>query len=346
MALESLRVYRITSGDTSFQHAGNFGIEIAGTVTVDDSNGTGDSLLGDFTDTGAADVPDQNVTASTVAGIATGDLLDSRYGYTFTGSDGSTGTVYFVATNGATNYGSLVLSTTPLDPDVTYRFGVFNRNGSTSYASVVRCFTRGTRIMTETGPVRIEDLSAGDRVLTLDDGYQAIRWIGSTKLGIGALMAKPKLRPVVIAKGALGCGAPSADLRVSPQHRMLVRSVIARRMFDTDEVLVPANKLVGLPGIAIDDTCREVEYFHLLFDRHQIIRAEGALSESLLMGSEAVNGLDPAALAELVEIFGALTLAELPLASPARTIPETGKSMKELVRRHQRNSKPLVAEAT
>ncbi|RCW81007.1 Hint domain-containing protein [Paracoccus lutimaris] len=344
MALESLRVYRITSGDTSYQHSGNFGIEIAGTITIDDSNGTGDNALGDFTDTGVADVPDQNVTASTVTGIVAGNVVDSRYMYTFTGSDGSTGTVYFLATNSGTNYGSLILSTTPLDPSVTYTFGAFNRNGSVNYNAVVRCFARGTRIETETGPVRIEDLSVGDRVLTLDNGYQAIRWIGATKLGIGALLAKPKLRPVVIEKGALGCGAPREELRVSPQHRMLVRSIIARRMFDTDEVLVPANKLVGLAGIRIDDSCREVEYFHLLFDSHQIIHAEGALSESLLMGSEAVNGLDPEALAELVEIFGDLTLAGLPSAIPARPIPETGKSIKELVRRHQRNSKSLVAE--
>ena len=45
-------------------------------------------------------------------------------------------------------------------------------------ASVI-CFTPGTRLRTETGEVTIEDLGPGDRILTRDDGPQALSGPGS-----------------------------------------------------------------------------------------------------------------------------------------------------------------------
>ncbi|WP_255009487.1 Hint domain-containing protein [Roseovarius sp. M141] len=258
MALENLLVYNVI-GDTTYPHGGAFTVTVAGQVTVDDSNGTGDTTLGDNTDGGASDVPDQNVTASTVAGIGVTDILDSRYSYTFTGSDGSSGTVYFLATNGANNYGSLVLSSTPLNPSVTYTFGTFNRNGQVSYSSVVPCFTRGTLIETESGTVSIETLAAGDLVRTMNRGFQPVRWIGSTKVRARCLATNPKLRPVRIMAEAMGLGLPKRDMWVSRQHRMVVSSRIADRMCDGD-ALVSAIKLTELPGIFVDDSVEEVEY--------------------------------------------------------------------------------------
>ena len=61
------------------------------------------------------------------------------------------------------------------------------------------------------------------------------------------------------------------DLLVSLQHCILVRSITAKRMFDRPEVLIAAKKLVGLPGIGTDTRARFVTYWHLLFDRHEVI---------------------------------------------------------------------------
>lgn len=207
MAVEAIRVYRFVTGSGAFPATGNFTAVSAGIIRIDDSNGSRDSIFDDFSEiAGNPDIPDQNVTSSTVAGISVGDTIDSRYRYTITGSDGSTGTVYIVATNGSGVYGQRFISTIPIDPTVTYTFGIYNRNGGVNYSDVIQCFARGTRIETETGPVRVEDLAVGDRVLTRDDGYQQIRWIGSRHLDAATLAAKPKLRPILIGKGAMGDG--------------------------------------------------------------------------------------------------------------------------------------------
>lgn len=129
-----------------------------------------------------------------------------------------------------------------------------NENDLTFDNTNVACFCKGTLIETRRGAVPIEDLDAGDYVLTRGGEYHPIRWIGHSSFDQIDLAAKPGLRPVRIAKGALGADLPERDLLVSPQHRVLVRSVIAQRMFDTPEVLVSAKKLLPLDGVEVDRT--------------------------------------------------------------------------------------------
>lgn len=116
------------------------------------------------------------------------------------------------------------------------------------------CYVRGTHILTPGGEVRIEDLSAGDLVVTRDNGPQPIRWIGCS-----AAMARGKLAPVRFSRGVLGRGLPHRDLLVSRQHRMLLRSAIIARMFGTHEILVPAVKLLGLAGADLVESGERVE---------------------------------------------------------------------------------------
>lgn len=128
MANETLQGYSFASGDNTYPHSGNFTIGVVGSISLDDSDGIDDAIFGNFTHTGGADNADQNVSASTFAGINVTDTdsVDLRYKYTFTGSDGLSGMIYFVATNFTANYGSLFMSDTPLNSGVTYTFGAFN----------------------------------------------------------------------------------------------------------------------------------------------------------------------------------------------------------------------------
>ena len=341
MALETFGVYNIATGSTTYPHSGNFTITKAGGVTIDDSNAVGDTILGDATHTDSGDVGDQDATASAVAGINIGDTVDSRYTYAITGSDGSSGNIYFLATNGLNNYGSLIASDIPLDPAVTYTFGAFNTDGGIAYSSLVPCFVRGTRLEAFGGPVPIEDLSVGDEVLTLDNGFQAVRWIGRRRLDGFDLAVRPNLRPILISRGALGPGTPSRDLKVSPQHRVLVRSRIAMRMFGVEEILVPAKKLGALEGVCVLEHAREVEYLHILFDDHQIVFSEGAATESLFLGSEIRKGLDAGDLSEIYDLFPGFCAAEREPFAPARTLVSRNKAVAKLITRHRSNRKSL-----
>jgi len=208
--------------------------------------------------------------------------------------------------------------------------------GLTYDQTAVVCFAKGTRILTQIGAVPVEDLAPGDAILTLDDGYCTLAWIGSRHIPPLLLALKPNLRPIRIAAGALGCGLPEADLVVSPQHRVLIRSQVAERMFTDREVLVAAKHLVGIPGITVAEDVTEVTYFHLLFDRHQIVFSNGAPTESLFTGPEALKSVDEEQKREILSLFpeieqigGAL---ENPVFSPARQLV-AGRPGRSLARR-------------
>lgn len=239
------------------------------------------------------------------------------------------------AVQGASNPGNA--SQTSEDGVVTFS------DGSTlTFSNVERviCFTRGTRIQTDGGAIAVEHLAQGDRVLTHDHGYQPIRWIGSILKTSQDLASSPNVRPIRITAGALGCRMPSQDLLVSPQHRMLVRSRVANRMFGEDEVLVAAQHLVGIDGIDIATDVLDVEYFHLLFDQHEIVTANGALSESLFTGPEALGAISTEARTEIFKLFPELMDVNYE-ASACRTFPN-GRKARKLASRHMKNNANLV----
>lgn len=205
----------------------------------------------------------------------------------------------------------------------------------------VPCFARGTLIRTDGGDVAIEDLSAGDLVLTADHGLQPIRWIGTSPISAETLSEKSNLRPIRICAGALGQNSPASDLIVSPQHRVLVRSKIAQKMFGTDEVLVAAKQLLQIDGIDIATDMAEVEYFHMLFDQHEVVLSNGAETESLFTGPEALKSVGREARAEIFAIFPQLCHDDYE-PSPARPLA-SGRMGRKLAVRHMRNNKVLVA---
>lgn len=206
----------------------------------------------------------------------------------------------------------------------------------------VPCFTAGTMIATPDGLRAVETLQVGDLVMTADNGPQAIRWIKARKVHRWALSAAERLRPVRIQAGALGVGCPEADLLVSQQHRMLVRSRIAERMFEEKEVLVAAKHLIGMPGIALADDVTEVTYLHFLCDRHEVVFANGAPTESLYAGPVAMKALGNEAVAEILGLFPELGQMGSFGLTPARVIVR-GRDGRNMAERHGKNAVPLLA---
>ena len=165
----------------------------------------------------------------------------------------------------------------------------------------IPCFTAGTLIDTPNGAVAVETLVAGDLVLTRDNGYLPLAWCGQRAVSAEDIAADDTLAPVLIKAGALGGGLPERDMRVSPQHRMLVTGPRAELVFGEREVLVPALHMVGLPGITRDHAA--VTYVHIMFERHEIVRADGSWSESFQPAEWAMAWLDDAQRAEVLKLF-------------------------------------------
>ncbi|MFN3276691.1 MAG: Hint domain-containing protein [Paracoccus sp. (in: a-proteobacteria)] len=203
----------------------------------------------------------------------------------------------------------------------------------------VMCFASGTLIRTPQGEVEVQELAQGDLVTTVDAGAQPVLWIGHRTLSAADLQAAPHLRPIRIPAGALGCGLPARDLTVSPQHRVLVRSQIAHRMFGQDEVLVAAKHLVGTGGITVVADAAGVDYWHFMFDSHQVVYSEGATTESLFTGPEALKAVSEEGRRELMELLPQLQDASF---APARALIG-GRQGRNLAGRHRRNGTALYA---
>ena len=163
------------------------------------------------------------------------------------------------------------------------------------------CFVQGSLIDTPDGPKPIETLAAGDWVETYDNGPQQIRWIGSTFFPAAVLDREPAFRPVKIAPHAFGPNQPYRTSYVSPQHRILIEDWRAAMFFGEDEILVPAKKLINDLTVLPAQMDGGVTYFHILFDRHEIVWADGLKSESYFLGNSTAD-TDPTA-AEIIAIF-------------------------------------------
>lgn len=125
-----------------------------------------------------------------------------------------------------------------LKPKSDYRLFGFDRHIAAKRFAKVACvsFTKGTHITVASGKqVPIEELRAGDKVLTRDDGPQEVRWVRRK-----TLRATGNFKPVVIKEGALN---NTNDLIVSPDNRLFIYQRQEKLRTGRAQVLVKARQL-------------------------------------------------------------------------------------------------------
>jgi CshA-type fibril repeat protein len=211
-------------------------------------------------------------------------------------------------TGSAPENGSLTVTYTSPDKEdgfVTYFDEDGNNVGTLEFfeiENVIPCFTPGTMIATPKGERRVEELKAGDRVITRDNGIQEIKWVGHKPIGFRELAASEHLRPVLIRAGALGNGLPERDMMVSPNHRVLVANDRTTLYFDEREVLAAAKHLVDNKGIMSVEPMG-VTYVHFMFEHHEVVLSDGAWTESFQPGDHSLKGIGNAQRQELFELF-------------------------------------------
>lgn len=201
---------------------------------------------------------------------------------------------------------NLVIQTTPIAPGTLQigpginppRYEPLNLSSFPSTPPSIPCFAAGTLIKTKKGDVAVELIRPGDRLQTLDNGFQPVAWAGRRRVcGLGAMA------PVRIEANTLG---NSRRLLVSPQHRMLCRGWNAELTTGEPETFAAALHLVNWRSIR---RVRRpmITYVHLLCEHHEIILAEGAPTESLFPGGMALSAFGREAREEIRRLFPALS---------------------------------------
>ena len=164
----------------------------------------------------------------------------------------------------------------------------------------VICFAEGTLIRTPRGEVPVEALKCGDRVETMDNGAQPIVWAGKRVLGPSELDANSSLKPIRVPTGLFG---NHAQLFVSPQHGILLDESCGA----PGQQLARARHLAEAKGpVRVAHGKRRVSYFHLMFDAHQIVWANGAPCESFYPGPSALQMFDTSSRREVCDIVEGL----------------------------------------
>lgn len=270
-------------------------------------------------------------------GDGVGDVVTNVYNYSQ-----ATQVIGFPAVlNGRVSWGTLTIR----NPNATHEtLTVASEANFQNYEFInAVCFTAGTMIETPEGLVAIETLQQGDLVLTRN-GPQAVRWIGKRRLDSVDLGGNPKMLPIRVPAGAFGNGLPKRDVTFSPQHRVLIRSSIAERMFGSQEVLVPVKQLIGVNGIEVAGDTREVTYIHVMFEEHQLVEVEGIEAESLYPGQQALSFLGEDQLNELREIFPNFDEMARNDYPSVDSIPFLkGRETRSLAARHVKNGRPLYS---
>jgi autotransporter passenger strand-loop-strand repeat protein len=212
------------------------------------------------------DVLGETLIAAPISGFGVNDYIDfvdlapfSTVSLAVSGDD-------VTVTSGGTTYSLDIVGASSLDLGLVY-----DGDGGVDLQEL--CYLRGTRILTPTGEVCVEDLKIGDAVMTRFNAMRPIKWIGRQSHEARGLDGRRDRFPVHIRPGALGPNLPARDLFVSPGHSMLV-----------GETLVLASSLINGVTITQDWAPETIEYYQIEFETHDCVVAEGAWSESFADG--------------------------------------------------------------
>jgi len=255
-----------------------------------------------FNETTGSDASQPLANAITIDGVTYPAGSHVVINYVLTDDNGFEGfSITIGEVNSGNNTTTAFITNQPMVPGQTYTFtseGNIGGNAGARPYSEFACFTAGTLVDTPDGARAIDALRLGDLVTTFENGPQPIRWIGRRSVpGISAMA------PIVIAAGTLGT---DQDLRVSPNHRILVEGATTQLLTGHDRLLVAAKHLVN--GTTITrQPIGFVTYVHLMFDNHEIITTQGCRSESYFFDAASRTSANDEQTKELRALFPEIT---------------------------------------
>ena len=165
-------------------------------------------------------------------------------------------------------------------------------------------FSRGSLVETDCGPMAIQDLLPGDRVITQDGSAQEVVWKGSTTLVPG----KPDLRGRThhltrFMADTFGMQKPMSGVIAGPAARLLSTPGHLRAIANGQPILTPVQEFID--GMNVIETAppTPVELFHICLRKHAVINVDGLQFETYHPGVNAVRVISHAMRSLYLNLF-------------------------------------------
>lgn len=194
------------------------------------------------------------------------------------------------------------------------------------FENAFSAMARGSLISTEEGPIAVEDLRPGTRILTRDNGAQPLLWIGSMTLVPNTDNQSDRMGKLSrVTADSFGFGRPMPDLLLGPSARLLRRDAVLISALGTSAALAPITAFIDGDTVLEITPATPVQVYHLAFEHHQIIFANGLEVESYHPGHRNDIQLNGQIRAMFLAMFPHIkTLAEFgPPSYPRMTLEKT-----------------------
>lgn len=120
----------------------------------------------------------------------------------------------------------------------------------------------GTLILTAKGTIKIEDMAAGDRVVTRDAGIQSVSMITERIMSNGEVLR--------VSPAAVGRPEDGTELIVTTSQRLVLRDWRAKAMFGRSVALVSAWRLIDGEYVR-KAKAKNLRIFSLHFDALRVV---------------------------------------------------------------------------
>jgi len=166
----------------------------------------------------------------------------------------------------------LYLPSEPLEPGIDYVEARAQPHASRAAGpeeiAHLSALGTGTMIATDLGPQPIDWLRPGDRVLTRDNGYQPLLWLGQHTM---PRRAPPETRPLHLETACFGEALPERAVLLTPATGILLAGHELELWFGESEMFAwarhAAPEAIASPG--------RQQLYSLLFEAPEVILAEG-----------------------------------------------------------------------
>ncbi len=162
--------------------------------------------------------------------------------------------------------------------------------------------TMRSLVRTEDGDVPVYSLTPGDKILTRDNGYQPVVWVGMRKVVARNMEDNSPMTLINVKPGALADNMPETEMWVTPAQAFLMTPASHWRGIGVSEMLVRAADLLALDGVQ-EETMKKIGLAQILLDSHEVIMVNGAWAGSLRPDPDRVDTLPTAHRNALVERF-------------------------------------------